>query len=376
MTERSSGFALAVIATAAGIAMLYFLRAIVIPLILAAVLAVLVNALVRFIEKNWRSAPQWAAALLAALVVAGLVVATFLVLAEGAANMVKMAPALGERIDQLVQQVGHALRLRKTLSLETLIGEINVPRIAGTVAGSAGGLLSTLVLMVTYFGFIVAGRKRTGRKLAILAAERGDRNSLKAALTQIESTVETYLWVQTVTGIMIGAASWLVMFSLGLENALFWTVVLFLLCYIPMIGVTVGSVVPALFALLQFPSWWQAAVIFGGIQAAATVVGNVIYPRMQAETQNIDPIATLVSLAFWGLLWGITGAFLAVPLTLIVMMICANFPRTRWVAVLLSNDGKPSFPQAPPQRVRAIEESPARVGRSRRAPARGGRKRQ
>ena len=101
-----------------------------------------------------------------------------------------------------------------------------------------------------------------------------------------------------------------------------------------------------MFALLQFPSWWQAAAIFGGTQLAATIVGNVIYPRMQAETQNIDPLVTLVALGFWTILWGLTGAFLAVPLTLIVMMVCVRIPSARWVAVLLSNDGNPTFPAA------------------------------
>ena len=64
-----------------------------------------------------------------------------------------------------------------------------------------------------------------------------------------------------------------------------------------------------------------------------------------------DPVATLVSLAFWGFLWGLTGAFLAVPLTLIGMMICMRVPSARWVAVLLSNDGNPTFPEAPGQKV-------------------------
>ena len=75
----------------------------------------------------------------------------------------------------------------------------------------------------------------------------------------------------------------------------------------------------------------------------ATVVGNLIYPRLQAETQNIDPVATLLSLAFWSWLWGLPGAFLAVPLTLMSMMVFAQFPNTAWVAALLSNDGETAF---------------------------------
>ena len=96
-----------------------------------------------------------------------------------------------------------------------------------------------------------------------------------------------------------------------------------------------------MFALIQFPTVWQAVVIFVVIQIVATVVGNMIYPRLQAETQNIDPLATILSLSFWTLLWGLAGAFLAVPLTLMSMMVFAQFDRTKWVAGLLSNDGRP-----------------------------------
>jgi predicted PurR-regulated permease PerM len=142
---------------------------------------------------------------------------------------------------------------------------------------------------------------------------------------------------------MITAAATAVMLAVGLNNVLFWTVIFFLLTFIPNIGVTVGSIAPALFALLQFPTTWQAIAIFAVTQVAAFVVGNVIYPKMQADTQNIDPIATILALSFWTLFWGIAGAFLAVPLTLMLMMIFAQFDSTNWIAAALSNDGKPVF---------------------------------
>jgi predicted PurR-regulated permease PerM len=120
-------------------------------------------------------------------------------------------------------------------------------------------------------------------------------------------------------------------------------VIFFLLTFIPNIGVTVGSIAPSLFALIQFPTIWQAITIFVVIQVVATIVGNLIYPRLQAHTQNIDPVATLLSLAFWSWVWGLPGAFLAVPMTLMSMMVFAQFPSTRWVAAMLSNDGNPIF---------------------------------
>jgi len=350
MSARWSGIAQAVIATAAGIALLYFLRDILIPFILACVLAVLVNALVRFIGNQSPWAPRWAAVLVAGLLVLLCAVVTALIFVQGAAQMVRQAPQLLDRLDGIVMQLGHSVGLRRPLHLATLTGSINVPQLAGNLLGSVGSFFAGLLLMITYFIFMLAGQRHAQDKLERLAENAGGSPTMKGAAGQIADDIETYLWVQTLTGLMIGGVSALAMFAVGLDHPIFWTIVLFLLCYIPIIGVTAGSVVPALFALLQFPTWWQAAVVFGVIQAIAFIVGNFIYPRMQAETQNIDPVATLLSLAFWGYLWGLTGAFLAVPLTLIVMMICAHFPRARWVAILLSNDGHVAFPDDAPKK--------------------------
>ncbi|MDQ3482856.1 MAG: AI-2E family transporter, partial [Pseudomonadota bacterium] len=79
------------------------------------------------------------------------------------------------------------------------------------------------------------------------------------------------------------------------------------------------------------------------IQVIAFIIGNLIYPRMQADTQNIDPVTTLLALSLWTFLWGLPGSFLAVPMTLMLMMVFAQFDSTRWVAAALSNDGKPDF---------------------------------
>src|SRR4029079_8582184 len=145
-----------------------------------------------------------------------------------------------------------------------------------------------------------------------------------------------YLWVQAVTGVFLAAAAAAVMLFVGLHHVLFWTVIFLLLTFTPNIGVTIGSIAPALFALLQFPTLWQGIAIFAVIQAAAFIVGNLIYPRMQADTQNIDPVTTIVALSLWTFLWGLPGAFLAVPMTLMLMMAFAQFEGTKWVAAALS----------------------------------------
>jgi predicted PurR-regulated permease PerM len=258
-------------------------------------------------------------------------------MAQGLVEIVAQGPALLDRIDQLVLGAGKALRLKEPLHLSNLVGSVSIAKVAGLALSSLQGLLSGVVLMIVYFGFMLAGRERMSRKMDHIGSAR----AVRSVVQRIASDIETYVWVQTITGLMLTAASAAVMLAVGLDNVLFWSVVFFLLTFIPNIGVTVGSIAPALFALLQFPTVWPAVVIFVVVQLVAAVVGNLIYPRLQAETQNIDPVATILALAFWSLLWGLAGAFLAVPLTLMAMMVFSQFDRTKWIAALLSNDGRP-----------------------------------
>ena len=103
----------------------------------------------------------------------------------------------------------------------------------------------------------------------------------------------------------------------------------------------VAGLAPPLFALVQFESYWPAAILLVGLQVILFVVGNFIQPRMQGDNQNIDPVVVLLALAFWGKLWGVVGMFLSTPLAVMAMAILAEFKGSRWMAILLSGDGEP-----------------------------------
>ncbi|HEY6048992.1 MAG TPA: AI-2E family transporter [Sphingomicrobium sp.] len=343
MSTRTVNTAQIITGTAAGLALLYFLRTILIPLVIAFVLAVLVNALVRWIQRLWPRAPFWTVSILTGLIVIFLAAGGIFVMAQGAVQMVAQGPALVSKLEQIVQSTGRSMGLREPVHLTTIIGSVSIPEIAGSLLSGLQGLASGVLLIIVYFGFILAGQQRIGRKIDAVAGASESSRAVKDVVARIAADIRTYVWVQTVTGAILTASAALIMLIVGLHNVLFWSVIFFLLTFIPNIGVTVGSIAPSLFALIQFPTPWQALVIFGAIQIVATVVGNLIYPRLQAETQNIDPVATILSLAFWTFLWGLPGAFLAVPLTLMLMMVFAQFESTTWIAAMLSNDGKPRF---------------------------------
>jgi AI-2 transport protein TqsA len=339
--DRSSGVvrtAQIFTGVAAVLAVLHYLSDVLIPFIMAFVLAVIVDALVTAIRRRWPVAPRWIVSAVAGLSVIIAAVGGILVLAQGAGEIISQGPALLDRLEMVAQSAGRSIHLSRPLQLNS----IDPGRIAAFALSGAQSVGSALLLTAIYFGFMLFGRQRIDAKFDAVGEGLNVPQPLRAVIQRIAADIRGYLWVQTIAASLTTAAAAIVMAAVGLHNVLFWSVIFFLLHFIPQIGTAVGSIAPSLFALVQFPSTWQAVTIFGLIQFFAFLVGNFVYPRLQAQAQNIDPISTLLALSLWTVLWGLRGAFLAVPLTLILMMIFAHFESTRWVAALLSNDGRPS----------------------------------
>ena len=126
---------------------------------------------------------------------------------------------------------------------------------------------------------------------------------------------------------------------------MFWGVLAFFLNFIPTIGPIAAVALPTLFAVVQYQTLGPIAAVGGGLLFMQLIVANVVQPRMMSDSLNLSAVVVLLSLAVWGFLWGLTGALLSAPLTVMVMVILAQFSNTRWVAILLSADGEPGLPR-------------------------------
>ena len=126
----------------------------------------------------------------------------------------------------------------------------------------------------------------------------------------------------------------------GVEFATFWAVLIGLLNYIPYIGSFLGVVLPVAFALVQFADLNVVLALLLALSAAQFVIGFFLDPYLMGNSLNLSPFVILVSLAVWSALWGIAGAFLAVPMTACMALVFAEFDGTRPIAVLLSKNGR------------------------------------
>lgn len=333
--------ALVILAVVACGAVLFWLRNIFTPLALALFLAVLIDGLVRLIRKHWPWLPR-KAALPTALVIAVLAfVCAVLFIADNATSFALQLVDYTPRLNQMIAQAAAAMGMEVPPTVSQLSQQLNVTAFLREVAGRLQDFASDAIFVLIYLGFILASRRGWERKIVGLFPEREERQEAVEAFLRIRDGVEQYLWVQTVTGMMIGLGSWAAMAVAGLDNAAFWAFLIFIASYIPIIGGIVGILLPPVFGLVEFDSYWRALILLAALQGIQFVVGNIIQPRMQGRSLNMDPVTVLLSLAFWGALWGLPGMFLSTPLTVMAMVILAQFNGTRWIAVLLSEDGEP-----------------------------------
>jgi AI-2 transport protein TqsA len=336
--------ALVLIATIAAGAAVYWLRNILTPLAMAIFLMIMIDGVKRSIEARTPVPERWAGVAALIVVILGFLGAIAIIV-QGARGFFNQASddavLLGPRLDQILTDAYRLFDMPTAPTATELITRVDLSQYFATVALQAQGVVTGAIFVMIYLGFLLASQSGFRRKLVGMFPDRGARNEAMGVFQRVRGGVEGYLWVQAVTGLLICAVAWVLMRAVGLQNAEFWTFVIFVVGFIPVLGGAVAGLAPPLFALVQFESYWPAVILLVGLQAILFISGNFIQPRMQGDNQNIDPVVVLLSLALWGQLWGVVGMFLSTPLAVMAMAVLAEFKGSRWMAILLSGDGEP-----------------------------------
>jgi len=266
---------------------------------------------------------------------------TVMLIAGNAPSFISQLVADTPRLDAIVHDVAHRLHMHNPPTIHRMARQLDPAKYAGGLAQTLQGLVSTFLFILIYLGFLFASRASFRKKaLRLFPSPEGHQNAADA-FDRIRNGIERYLWVQTVTGVMIAVASAVILLMVGMPNAVFWGFLILVTSYVPIIGGMIGQFLPPLFSLVEFNNYWQPGLILVGLTIVQLVVGSIIFPRMQGRSLNLDPVVILLALSFWGLVWGVPGMFLSTPLTVTLMVVADQFPSTRWMAILLSSDGDP-----------------------------------
>ena len=328
------------------IALLYLTRDLLAPFALAIFIWLIIDAFARWMDNLSPKFPYWLALTIAVLTVVGLMIGFIFVIVDTVGDVVKDAPRYEARLTEILSWVADKTG-QDNMSFNTLNDNFKITEKIqgglGTFAATVQGVLSEFFLIALYVVFLFAAQSSFPKKMDDLFPHETRRAQATKVGERIRSSIEKYLSVQTIISLMQTVISYVGMTALGLDNALFWALVIFVLNYIPIVGGLFAVLFPVLFAVVQFESVGRilglAVILFG----AQTVIGNTVQPKMMGDSMNLSALVVILALSVWGALWGGVGAFLSAPLTVIIMIILAQFETTRWIAVLLSADGNPDM---------------------------------
>ena len=281
------------------------------------------------------SAPGWLTHLLAIVLILSGFAVVFSILSSQAGQVSEAIPRYADRLETMTAGLVEWLGQDRVQSISKHLSDINLGATFAGILGSAGTMLTGLSLVVLYCAFMIAERSLLEQKIAALFPGRHDVRSMVKAIAE---HVRLYVWVKTLMSVMTGGFAYIVMKAIGVDFAETWGLLVFLLNYIPNVGSILGTIFPAVLALVQFDTITPFLVVAVGIGAAQLVIGNVLEPMMMGRSLNLSSFIIILSLTFWGTVWGIAGMFLSVPIMVVIMIACSHIEGLRWLAILLSGD--------------------------------------
>lgn len=342
MKIDSASIANWLVSTAVVIGLLVVGQALLVPFLFAVLLWTVFNALSDRLMRV--KVPPWLARFSSLVLAAAALYVIALILSNEATAVAKLGPTYISKFEALSTKWFAFLHLGPALSLPQIIGKFDVPGMLGRTATSVGGIFFQLMLVATFVAFLLFEQRHLPAKLARLTTDAG-RDQGKEVIRTVARQIQTYLGVCTLLSATMAGATYGVLRLLGVDFAGFWALVMFLFTYIPVIG-AIGVLLPSLMTLLQFGS--LADFVFVGIILGIVhfVLTNVAQAILLGRSLNLSPLVIILSLTFWGLIWGVAGLFLAVPIMAAIAIICAHIDGLQWVTIALAGapDGETRAP--------------------------------
>ncbi len=217
---------------------------------------------------------------------------------------------------------------------ETLEG-VNAKGLAAELIGGGFGFGKSLMLVLIYMLFIFAEQAIFRRKILSLAGDQ--QEDAEQVLDTIGQGIQRYLGVKTLISLVTGALCYSGLVALNVPWALLFGVLTFLLNYIPTFGSIIAAIFPVVTVLAVGDSAGKALTVVALYLGVNLTLGSYIEPKILGRELDLSPLVIVLSVVVWGTLWGVVGAFLAVPITSAIQIVLASQESTRPLAVLLSS---------------------------------------
>ncbi len=339
LERRTQTICLLILAAIAIGVTLFLLQAVLVPFVLALFLSMMVTPVMDFQQRRFRM-PRWLS--IVSTIVIGLVMLVLLsgLITTALADFIAQSQSYNEKVLALWDRTTDGI---ESLARSTGMGgeEFSLDdeleplreKMPGLISGAIGwtvnaglGLISSGLLVAIFMMFLIVGHRRPAG---------GDRESLSG---EVRTRVKEYLRVKILVSAITAVAVYAILKICGIDLALVFALMTFLLNFIPNIGSAVAMLLPVPVVLLTGEISVTTKIVALGLPALVQfLVGNVLEPKWMGSSLDLNPIVILLALIFWGVLWGPVGMLLSVPITAVLKILLQRLPYTRPVADLLAD---------------------------------------
>jgi len=318
----------------------FILISLVIAIILFSLTADAITAFSRLRIGSWKIT-NWLASMAAFTLIAVVLLTLSAIVISQVNAVVTTTLTYTDQAIAAMARLGALFSPEAEATVEASIRSIEVSGYLSALAGQASNLLSATTLVILFVGFMFAERLWFNTKLENLMHDRAKAERVGRIIHSIVRRVNHYLLVKTGVSAATAAAVYALMTAFGLEFAGPMAILTFILNYIPSVGSIIATILLGIVTLIQVPEPATALLVFVIAGMVQFMLGSVIDPMLMGRALRVSSFGIIVSLSFWGAVWGIAGMFLAVPIMVAAMIVCSHIPSARPVAVLLSREGLP-----------------------------------
>jgi predicted PurR-regulated permease PerM len=323
-------------------------KGIMVPFVIAVFLWYLINAIARFLGRfepvGRGPLPRYArVGISIALICCVLFLVSHLVRGN-IDEVIRQAPQLQESFRKIVADGAQMLHVQRVPTLKDMVDELASHLDIGLVLRSFAGMLTNIagqmVIVVFFVAFFLYEQRFFARKLNRMIHDPRREAHVRAVFRAIDGKVQRYIGVKAFVSAVDSTLTFMILSFYDVQFAGFWGVMAFFLHFIPYAGSFVALTMPVVIALIQFGDLATCVMVFATLCVSHAFLGHILDPYLMGNTLNLSPIFIISNLAMWGMIWGVPGMFLAIPILAIVALTLAQFERTRPLAVLVSKTGE------------------------------------
>lgn len=339
----ATGFALGFICLCLTMTVLIVARNIMIPFVIALFVWYLINAMARGFARlhvNGWALPRFFCFFFAITALLTGIWIIYQMILNNITDVVAAAPGYQKNFEAFVPKLMQRLPLEQQPTVNELMGYLNLGAMIAILAKTFTGIAGKALVVLFYTGFFLYEQRFFDHKIRAMIDDNDTEKQVRTILRNIDSKIQRYMAVKTSVSVMTGLATWGLLRYVGVDFSDFWGLMAFVLNFIPYVGSLVAIVLPTIIATIQFGDPAIIFTVLVGLSIIQLSIGSVLDPRLMGDSLNLSPIFIIFSLAAWGLMWGVPGMFLSIPILAMIMITLAQFPNTRPIAILISKTGE------------------------------------